>query len=131
MGAIFACVAAGQAISGFATPLYNKIYVAVGFSLMSNWSSVDLETKHCLNLIYHLSILSILSPKIGWKLSKRRLHIKEDGFSNLNIFSHFPILTMDCYVSTVSFGMIVIITIIVVDVIIIIQYDTSRQWTGT
>ena len=29
VGAIFACVAAGQAISGFATPLYNKIYVAV------------------------------------------------------------------------------------------------------
>jgi len=28
VGAIFACVAAGQAISGFATPLYNKIYVA-------------------------------------------------------------------------------------------------------
>ena len=29
VGAIFACVAAGQAISGFATPLYNKIYIAV------------------------------------------------------------------------------------------------------
>jgi len=28
VGAIFACVAAGQAISGFATPLYNKIYIA-------------------------------------------------------------------------------------------------------
>ena len=29
VGAIFACVAAGQAISGFATPFYNKIYQAV------------------------------------------------------------------------------------------------------
>ena len=29
VGAIFACVAAGQALSGFATPLYNKIYIAV------------------------------------------------------------------------------------------------------
>ena len=29
VGAIFACVAAGQAICGFATPFYNKIYQAV------------------------------------------------------------------------------------------------------
>ena len=33
VGAIFACVAAGQAISGFATPLYNKIYVAVRMAM--------------------------------------------------------------------------------------------------
>ena len=45
---------------------------------------------------------------------------------------HVPILTMDCYVSTVNLGIIVIITINVVDVIIIIQNPTSsRQWTGT
>ena len=29
VGAIFACVAALQAISGFATPLYNMVYSAV------------------------------------------------------------------------------------------------------
>ena len=29
VGAIFACVAAGQALCGFATPFYNKIYQAV------------------------------------------------------------------------------------------------------
>ena len=34
VGAIFACVAAGQAISGFATPLYNKIYVAVRMAMI-------------------------------------------------------------------------------------------------
>ena len=100
---------------------------------MSDWSSVDLETKHCLNLIYHLSILSILSPKIGRKKFQREDYTsKKMEFSNLTIFSHFPILTMDCYVSTVGLGIIGIITIIVVDVIIIIKYDTScRQWTGT
>ena len=34
VGAIFACVAAGQAISGFATPLYNKIYIAVSMATL-------------------------------------------------------------------------------------------------
>ena len=36
VGAIFACVAAGQALSGFATPLYNKIYIAVKMEIIIN-----------------------------------------------------------------------------------------------
>ena len=36
VGAIFACVAAGQALSGFATPLYNKIYIAVRMKMIKN-----------------------------------------------------------------------------------------------
>ena len=47
VGAIFACVAAGQAISGFMTPLYNKIYIAVSIAFCIRWMIIK-KPKLCL-----------------------------------------------------------------------------------
>ena len=53
VGAIFACVAVGQAISGFATPLYNKIYIAV------------ILRQDCQDLIFSSSLFQTMSWNVG------------------------------------------------------------------
>ena len=56
VGAIFACVAAGQAVSGFMTPLYNKIYIAVSIAFTIRWMII-MELKLCL---FYFAISQIL-----------------------------------------------------------------------